>query len=198
SIWPNEFVPFFAESFALLPFCPLEQMPVWPFYQQPIGAMAHVHLRIYALEQKSGWSVTQLIPFLSLQRKPSVKNSRRALRTVRGRSLSERYGTEARTDQNRTVDRRWSASPRKSPIPPAICKKFAGFSAKPCKFYRAILDDSRVRSTAWEFFTDDSSRPVLWSDITLYRQSETANSSLSSRLVNESGGEPRRPRSSGW
>src|SRR6266436_4023337 len=73
----------------------------------------------------------------------------------RWRSLSERYGIEARTGPNRTVDRRQSARSRKSPIPPAICKEFAGMPAKPCKLYRVISDDSRVRSTAWEFFTDD-------------------------------------------
>jgi len=39
----------------------------------------------------------------------------------------------------------------------AKLKKFAGIPAKPCKFYPVIRDDSRVRSTAWEFFTDDES-----------------------------------------
>src|SRR5262249_35630814 len=50
---------------------------------------------------------------------------------------------------------RQSANSGKNQIPPAICKEFAGIPAKPCKFYRAISDDSRVGSTASEFFTDD-------------------------------------------
>jgi hypothetical protein len=69
------------------------------------------------------------------------------------RSSVERFGIEARTDQNRGLDRVWWESSGKNQIPPEIRKEFPQNLAIPSS---VICNDSQVRLGI--FFTDENGK----------------------------------------